>query len=200
MANLSKSIVAAVVASYGSSAFADLSYWPPEYTVDRVQCDGAAARVTITVRGTWFCPAVPTGMHAAVDGARVIITVEWEFIAPPPCAAVQTPWSYQTMISGLTEGATYQTAAVFRGPLNPAPAALGSFTVDCACIADLDDGSGRGHPDGGVGIEDLVYYLAAYEAGTARADVDDGTGTGTPDGGVGIEDLLYFMRRYAAGC
>jgi hypothetical protein len=68
------------------------------------------------------------------------------------------------------------------------------------CVADMDDGSGTGTPDGGVGIEDLLYYLAVYDAGDARADVDDGTGTGTPDGGVGIEDLLYFLQRYDAGC
>jgi hypothetical protein len=68
------------------------------------------------------------------------------------------------------------------------------------CIADIDDGSGSGLPDGGVGIEDLLYYLAVYDAGDARADVDDGSATGTPDGGVGIEDLLYYLQRFDAGC
>jgi hypothetical protein len=68
------------------------------------------------------------------------------------------------------------------------------------CIADVDDGSGTGTPDGGVGIEDLLYYLSVFDAGTTRADVDDGSGTGTPDGGVGIEDLLYYLSRYDAGC
>lgn len=68
------------------------------------------------------------------------------------------------------------------------------------CVADVDDGSGSGIPDGGVGIEDLVYYLALYDAGDPGADVDDGSGTGTPDGGVGIEDLLYYLARYDAGC
>jgi hypothetical protein len=69
-----------------------------------------------------------------------------------------------------------------------------------ACVADVDDGSGTGTPDGGVGIEDLLYYLSVYDLGTTSADVDDGTGTGTPDGGVGIEDLLYYLSRYDAGC
>jgi hypothetical protein len=68
------------------------------------------------------------------------------------------------------------------------------------CVADVDDGSGSGHSDGGVGIEDLLYYLAIYDAGLLAADVDDGSGTGLPDGGVGIEDLLYFLARYDAGC
>lgn len=69
-----------------------------------------------------------------------------------------------------------------------------------ACVADVDDGSGTGVPDGGVGIEDLLYYLGIYDAGVTAADVDDGSGTGTPDGGVGIEDLLYYLARYDAGC
>jgi hypothetical protein len=68
------------------------------------------------------------------------------------------------------------------------------------CPADVDDGSGTGTRDGGVGIEDLLYYLALYDAGDWRADVDDGTDTGTYDGGVGIEDLLYYLARYDAGC
>jgi hypothetical protein len=68
------------------------------------------------------------------------------------------------------------------------------------CVADVDDGSGTGTPDGGTGIEDLLYYLGLYDAGLICADTDDGSGTGTPDGGVGIEDLLYYLGRYDAGC
>lgn len=68
------------------------------------------------------------------------------------------------------------------------------------CVADLDDGSGGGHPDGGVGIEDLLYYLLLYDAGDIWADVDDGNGNGVLDGGVGIEDLLLYLTRYDQGC
>jgi autotransporter-associated beta strand protein/T5SS/PEP-CTERM-associated repeat protein len=74
------------------------------------------------------------------------------------------------------------------------------LTVTSSCTADVDDGSGTGTPDGGIGIEDLLYYLGVYDAGVPEADVDDGTETGTPDGGVGIEDLLYYLERYDAGC
>jgi hypothetical protein len=89
--------------------------------------------------------------------------------------------------------------------LNPEDAGA---AVDCleivpigrTCIADVDDGSGSGTPDGGVGVEDLLYYLGLFDAGAAAADVDDGTGTGQPDGGVGIEDLLYYLVRFDAGC
>jgi hypothetical protein len=69
-----------------------------------------------------------------------------------------------------------------------------------ACIADLDDGTGTGTPDGGVTIDDLLFYLGIYSDGVPRADVDDGSSTGTPDGGVTIDDLLYYLLRFEAGC
>jgi len=74
------------------------------------------------------------------------------------------------------------------------------FTPPPRCVADVDDGSGTGTPDGGVTIDDLLYYLFLFEAGDSGADVDDGTSTGTPDGGVTIDDLLYFLQRFADGC
>lgn len=75
---------------------------------------------------------------------------------------------------------------------------LRSFTTKCD--ADVDDGTGSGIPDGGVTIDDLLFYLSVFGSGDARADVDDGSGTGIPDGGVTIDDLLYFAARYEAGC
>jgi hypothetical protein len=75
-----------------------------------------------------------------------------------------------------------------------------SLNCPPVCIADMDDGTGTGTPDGGVTIDDLLYYLGVYEAGTSRADVDNGTGTGTPDGGVTIDDLLYYLARFETGC
>ncbi len=90
--------------------------------------------------------------------------------------------------------------------------ALGSVTVswaDCnvvagcwgpPCVADFDDGSGTGVPDGGVTIDDLIYYLGLFEAGDVCADVDDGSGTNTLDGGVTIDDLIYYLGRFEAGC
>ncbi len=76
-----------------------------------------------------------------------------------------------------------------------------SFVVDPpACVADVDNGSGTGTPDGAVDISDLLYYLVLFDAGNAAADLDDGSGTGTPDGGVDISDLLYFLARFDAGC
>jgi hypothetical protein len=68
------------------------------------------------------------------------------------------------------------------------------------CVADVDDGSNAGISDGGVTIDDLIYYLSLFEAGNIAADVDDGSGTGTPDGGVTIDDLIYYLTRFEAGC
>lgn len=68
------------------------------------------------------------------------------------------------------------------------------------CVADFDDGTSTGRPDGGVTIDDLLYYLVIFANGAVAADVDDGSGTGTPDRGVTIDDLLYFIQRFEAGC
>ena len=78
--------------------------------------------------------------------------------------------------------------------------ALATPTPFVACPADVDDGTGAGVPDHGIDINDLLYFLAQYEAGAPRADLDDGSGAGTPDGGVDINDLLFFLAHYEAGC
>ena len=74
------------------------------------------------------------------------------------------------------------------------------FALSVSCPADLANASGVGAPDGGVDINDLLYFLVQFEAGTAAADLDNGSGTGTPDGGVDINDLLYFLVHFEAGC
>ncbi len=69
------------------------------------------------------------------------------------------------------------------------------------CPADLDDGTFTGTPDGGVTIDDLVYFLDAFTAGSETADLDDdGMDPGTPDGGVTIDDLLFFLEHFTLGC
>ena len=74
------------------------------------------------------------------------------------------------------------------------------LTILATCPADIDDGTGTGTPDGGVTIDDLVYFLSAYAEGNFDADLDDGSGTGTPDGGVTIDDLVDFITRFEGGC
>lgn len=76
----------------------------------------------------------------------------------------------------------------------------GVWIAPSYCPADVDDGSGSGTPDGGVTIDDLLYYLSLYRDGMTAADLDDGSGTGRHDGGVTIDDLLYFITRFEGGC
>jgi 6-phosphogluconolactonase (cycloisomerase 2 family) len=68
------------------------------------------------------------------------------------------------------------------------------------CVSDLDNGSGTGTPDNAVTIDDLLFFLVAFEEGSAEVDLDNGTFTGTPDNAVTIDDLLYFLVRFEEGC
>lgn len=68
------------------------------------------------------------------------------------------------------------------------------------CPADVDDGTGSGNSDGGVTVDDLIFYLGLFDAGDPRADLDNGTMRGLRDGGITIEDLLYYLSRFDAGC
>jgi hypothetical protein len=83
---------------------------------------------------------------------------------------------------------------------NPAFTTPSAFVRITWCVADVDDGAGGGVPDGGVTIDDLIYYLTLFEAGDVGADVDDGSGAGVPDGGVTIDDLIYYLTRFEGGC
>lgn len=68
------------------------------------------------------------------------------------------------------------------------------------CEADLDDGSEQGVADGAVTIDDLIFFLRAFEAGSLPADLDNGSMTGTHDDAVTIDDLLYFLIHFENGC
>lgn len=63
-------------------------------------------------------------------------------------------------------------------------------------VADVDDGSGNGVPDGGVTIDDFLMYDAWFQNGDPQADVDDGSGKGIPDGGVTIDDYIFYLDWY----
>lgn len=83
---------------------------------------------------------------------------------------------------------------------NACATATSSPSLLVVCVADTDDGNATGTCDGGVTVDDLLYYLGRFESGAAQADVDDGSGLGSPDGGVTIDDLLYYLGRFEAGC
>lgn len=68
------------------------------------------------------------------------------------------------------------------------------------CVADLDNGSSTGVHDCAVTIDDLLFFLTAFEAGDIAVDLDNGTFTGVRDGAVTIDDLLFFLVRFEEGC
>lgn len=68
------------------------------------------------------------------------------------------------------------------------------------CAADLANSSGDGTPDGGVDINDLLYFLVQFEAGTLGADVSSSDYPGIADNGVDISDLLFFLSHFESGC
>lgn len=103
---------------------------------------------------------------------------------------------------GLSDGNEVALGVRFRDP-DPTGfpvTAIMVASIQDVCIADVDDGSATGTPDGGVTIDDLLYFLNLYGTGAAGADVDDGSFMGRPDGGVTIDDLLYYLFRYEQGC
>jgi hypothetical protein len=68
------------------------------------------------------------------------------------------------------------------------------------CAADIDDGSATGHPDGGVDINDLLYFLSVFEGGSEGADLSSSDYPGVSDAGVDISDLLFFLEHFESGC
>lgn len=70
------------------------------------------------------------------------------------------------------------------------------------CLADLCDSSGVSHPDCSVTIDDLLFFLFAFEQGADVADLDDDgdPSSANPNGAVEINDLLFFLARFESGC
>lgn len=77
---------------------------------------------------------------------------------------------------------------------------IGAGAQVILCPADLDDGTNTGSPDGGVDINDLLYFLNEFSLGNPTTDLDNGLGFGEPDCGSDLNDLLYFLTVFSAGC
>jgi len=93
------------------------------------------------------------------------------------------------------------TGAVYKiVPVTPAPDTNANGVPDSCetCPADLSGAGGT--PDGAVDINDLLYFLVGFEAGSLNVDLDNGSGLGTPDSAVDINDLLFFLARFEGGC
>lgn len=70
------------------------------------------------------------------------------------------------------------------------------------CPADMDDdGTFPGQTtDDAVTVEDLIYFLAAFEAGHISADLSGSLLGGEPDDAVDVNDLLFFLLHFEGGC
>jgi hypothetical protein len=131
-------------------------------------------------------------------------------LAPAAMAQFSISWSTIDSGGGTSSGGAFSVSGTIGQPDAGPVLSGGQFTVvggfwtgvggTPRCIADVDDGTFTGTPDGGVTIDDLLYYTVIFEAGAIAADVDDGSFTGTLDGGVTIDDLLYFLSRFNVGC
>ncbi len=153
---------------------------------------GAPVRVSTCDPGTIFDTTLAVYQGACPAGNASAIACNDD---DPGCAALGLSSSVQFRAHA---GQTYY----FRvGAYSPStPEGPGVLQVTAYCPADVDDGSGLGVRDQGVDVNDLIYFLVAYEAGLAGADLDDGSGAGEPDGGVDINDLLFFLAHYESGC
>jgi hypothetical protein len=192
---------------WGTATLRDIALDPTDWRT-AVVITSTAVYITRNAGGSWTnitgafvdtalrsCEVIPAGAHARF---RIAIAG----VSGVYATSLDSPGAWAELIPALPNAPVRDIHfdsfdRVFIAGL----LGRGAWTVTLPdCVADMDNGTGTGTPDGGVGIEDLLYYLGVYDAGTSRADVDDGTGTGTPDGGVGIEDLLYYLERYDAGC
>ena len=146
-----------------------------------------------------------SGASAATTGLEMLIPYRDLFGAGGPSCGSIGVGALLTASSGSTSNQFLPGLPLGSGNPGNTPnlttyAGLQYLVVQIPAAADLDDGSGAGAPDGGVDINDLLYFLGQYEAGALGADLDDGSGTGVSDGGVDINDLVFFLTHYESGC
>lgn len=81
-----------------------------------------------------------------------------------------------------------------------------AFAGPCdTCTADIDDGTRTGTLDGGVTIEDLLYFLELFSDGNIRictwcACYDPTPTPGEPSCCQTIDVLLFYLTVYLEGC
>lgn len=155
---------------------------------------------------TGMSPMLSRLPHAGVDGEWGTVDDDAGDLRPGPGSPCIDSGDNSAILAGFVEDLSggmrrRDDPSTVDSGMGAAPIIdMGAYEFVARCMADLDDGSGTGAPDGGVTIDDLLFYLLAFESGSGDADVDDGTFTGMPDGGVTIDDLLYFLARFDAGC
>lgn len=152
-------------------------------------------------QGTDIDTEIPLQMIPANFGVQFSRTFNIDTPAPTPDDSLTSLNILDALGSWQFNDISSYNFAVGIGEFNlPMILAYESITIATLCAADLDDGSGTGASDGAITIDDLLYFLGAFETGSAEADLDNGSGTNTPDGGVTIDDLLFFLTRFEGGC
>ncbi len=66
------------------------------------------------------------------------------------------------------------------------------------CLSDVS--SPAGLPDGQIGIEDFIGFLAAFTESAPAADLVGPGNTTGPDGDDSIEDFIAFLAAFTEGC
>lgn len=149
-------------------------------------------------------PGVTVAVTLSGPGTSYSASVEDGSLVTDHVSGTMQPGSYTFVMDG-------SGTLEFTGPGGNGSGAGGTpqpmyqliMTAPAGCPVDLDsdgDFSNGGTPDGGVDINDLLYFLTGFESGSAAVDLDNGSGDGVPDGGVDINDLLFFLVHFELGC
>ncbi len=107
---------------------------------------------------------------------------------------------FYTVNASYFNGTSWSLFAFSQDPNSGVANYVARISSSPFCYADLDNGLNEGTPDGGVDINDLLYFLSQFELGSTEADLDNGSGQGQADCGVDINDLLFFLARFENGC
>jgi hypothetical protein len=159
-----------------------------------IEIDGAGLTMVYNIPGT-----IPAGVWNSFS-APLSETAGWRLVSIN--GVVPTQAQFQAILSDITQ---IRIRAEFSSTADTDQidnVILDTTNATC-CPADLANGSGAGIPDNGIDINDLLFFLAAFEAGTSDADLagaTNGSGNAKPDGGVDIIDLLFFLEHFEAGC
>lgn len=147
----------------------------------------------------------PGPVLVEAGGSAWVLAPDWSHVLGEPDAwAVRVSLPPEGGACVLSTGAAASPTGLCRVTVPPGSAwvvrawfcggeRLEEIVVDLSCPADLDG-------DGGITVDDQLWFMADYEAGDLAADLDDGTGAGRSDGGVDVDDLLYFLAHYETGC
>lgn len=150
-----------------------------------------------------FSPTSTSNMRGTTDGVwvqfskrikRRDIRLQWRFNALSVDGCLCVPTSPDPSRIAITPGR-------FAGDGLPTTGTIyfDDFFYTEFCAADLT-GPQNGVPDGGVDINDLIYFLTQFEAGADAADLSSSDFEGVSDAGVDISDLLFFLSHFESGC